>query len=131
MIRWRFPYSAPRDGTKFVAKKLNGVLQNCWFDEEGPWFVIEDLVDVVEPRTTPTLTDHVGWAPWDILFQHVQDTGGDLDRQELKAARRDALSAVDTLYWLKCLSASSFDKKALEEVESAIQRLLKIVPEGQ
>ncbi|MGB9114671.1 hypothetical protein [Bradyrhizobium sp.] len=129
MIKWRFPSSAPRDGTPFVVKKSNGVLQNCFFDQEAPGFIIKGLVDA-EKRMTPTLTDHVGWAPWGDLFEHLQDTGGDLDRQELRQARRHADTAIELLHWLACKSAPH-DKETLQEVRSAIEGLLKIIPEGR
>ncbi len=128
MIKWRLPSSAPRDGSSFAVKKSNGVLENCYFDQDEPGFIIISIVDA-KKGFAPTLADHVGWVPWQILFEHVQDTADVLDRQELN----DTLNyAHHTALSLKRLAerATADGRKPFDSAISAIESLRKLLPRG-
>jgi hypothetical protein len=128
MVKWRLPSSAPRDGSSFAVKKSNGVFENCFFDQDEAGFVLTNFVDA-KKRLAPTLTDHIGWVPWQVLFEHIHDTGDVLDRQELNETLLFADHTTITLKRLAKLSSAE-DRKPFDSAISAIESLRKLLPKG-
>jgi hypothetical protein len=127
MIKWRLPSTAPRDGSAFVAKKSNGELDNCRFDQDEPSFLVFSLIGT-RKRRLPNLTDHVGWAPWQVLFRHIADTVDDIDRDELNDARTSAdFAAMQLRHFARQLPDH---RERLKNAADAIDRLLKLAPKG-
>ena len=128
MIKWRLPSSAPRDGAPFVAKKSNGELENCIFDQNERGFLIYELIRA-RKRLSPTLNDHVGWLPWQVLFDHVQDAAVTIDRNELNET---LLGADLTANALKKIAERvvAKDREPLERALGAIKSLRRLLPKG-
>jgi hypothetical protein len=80
-------------------------------------------------RLAPTLTDHIGWVPWQVLFEHIHDTGDVLDRQELNETLLFADHTTITLKRLAKLSSAE-DRKPFDSAISAIESLRKLLPKG-
>jgi hypothetical protein len=112
-----------------------GGMESCYFDadQQGGCFIVADIAGP-RKRSAPTLVGYAGWAPWEDVLIHLQETAplvddkSDADEKRLLYARGNANFTIRRLEKQIQKDEGSFRTKIEREAIEAIAKLLQVLP---